>query len=62
MRLKEQPCSRYHGEQAERMCQIVEEILLPELQRELLGDETLLGLVSGALERDARLYPAPMQS
>jgi hypothetical protein len=44
------------------MCQIVEEILLPELQRELLGDETLLGLVSGALERDARLYPAPMQS
>lgn len=62
MRLKEQPCSRYHGEQAERMCQIVEEILLPELQRELLGDEALLGLVSGALERDARLYPAPMQS
>lgn len=62
MRWKEQPCSRCHGEQAERMCQIVEEILLPELQTELpSGGEALLGLISSALERDARLYPAPMQ-
>jgi len=44
------------------MCQIVEEILLLDLQTELpSGGEALLGLISSALERDARLYPAPMQ-
>lgn len=40
----------------------MEESFWPELQTELpSGDETLLELVSSALERDARLYPAPMQ-
>lgn len=62
MRWKEQPCSRCHGTQAERMYQIMEESFSPELQTELpSGGEALLGLISSALERDARLYPAPMQ-
>lgn len=40
----------------------MEESFSPELQTELpSGGEALLGLISSALERDARFYPAPMQ-
>mgnify|MGYP000279043279 CR=1 FL=1 len=49
MRWKEQPCSRCHGEQAERMCQIVEEILYRSCKRSCRQ----------AVKRCSGSYPAP---